>query len=574
MYNQRLINTFENSFYDKLLLSKYEYNNLYGIKLNRFNPNTISNCSLLVKLDALNNYIAKNVLETPQNLNRKAISEYRDFVFDLFSKKPMTSLDNLLFHDNVARNLFTVNQYNKIKEYKNAVVREIKVIYFKIKKNEKIDKNEHDKYLLFLISQLNEPSKNFQQLLDESFNIIINKFDKKSLLAKEFILKYVAQKATQDNNIPQVNVYISNDHLNGDIYENNTNGCSYGNTSVVTINRNIVINEKEQYPGISPLAKMMQTIVHETRHSAQAYKASLNILTFESFEYVRNLLFNKYMTEKEFNEYAANYKHSEIERDSNIYGWVFTSKILEKNAFNQSDSIKKLLSQGIYTEYSGALGYKTDGSTRKISEIYNVYYLDFIIKNHPNELKNYPILQYFYNFDGTRKNIIEMIHIENNITNTKNAINLNKLFNEYYSFDIKNGILKNTDIKNFSLEDQYLFVEKIISLLLKEIKNLSHTITILNKTNLKEFEKVNFYRIGKINYLLKFFQDYEDLILKLREIDINNNNVRAFGFSIDTTMQSLNSLQSKIIENNFLVETSIYNDLLNLGKKEFISKQL
>lgn len=567
IYNERLITIFQKKELDNLLANPLKYQKLKNMKLSRFNANYSVDCSMLVQLDALDNYIVQSLLENPSQINKNNIIEYRDYLYKLFLDKPMSMMDSILFQHPIAEKLFSTSQIESINQYKKKTVADIQNIYSKIMSKKPITKQEHDKYLIFLISQLENSSKNMQELLENSYTFMLQNLEHKSLLAKEFILKYTTLLAAKDNGLDHVNLYISNTHLDGSKYEQKTNGCCYGNTSIITINRDFVINEEEKFKGVDPIAKMMQTCSHETRHSAQAYQTQKNIFNYSSFEYTRNILFQKYMSSDQFNEYKTNYRHSEIESDSNIYGWKFTSKLLEKYAPQLSQNIDRTTSLSIVTDYSTALGNKTEGKKRRSKELYNVYYMDNIIRNYPTELQKYPLLQNIYNLDGTRKNMTVLLEIEKNNKDAK----LKKIFNEYYSYDIYQGLLNTIDLNQLDLKSQFNIIEKFNEILSNEIKDLSHTITILNKNNKIEFEHISEYKMQKISMLINFFNNHQELINKLGIIDFQNNNSRAFNIQLGFTQRHLENLQHKIMRTDYLKDTTIYETLKEMNNVNYIS---
>ena len=541
---------------------------LISEKMNRFNPNSPTRCSRLAKLDALDNYIVKCVLENPSKLNRNDIIKYRDYLFNLFKSHPLISLDNILFRKDIVTRLFSTDQIKEINDFKKQTSEFITNIEYKIDNGQQISKQEHDKYLIFLIAQINNDNQNSKDRIANEFGRLLQNPTNMSILEKEFMFKYVAHLVAKECNIPGVAVYISDDHFDG--RENSqVNGCSYGNTSIIIINRKNVIKELSSVKNIDPVIKMIQTIAHETRHSYQAYGAANNDNSYSSIEYIRNLLYSKYLSTQQFNEYHTNYASSEIENDSNKYGWTFTTKILEKYNPKLVSNINNTINLAIQTQYKQHLGNKTDGSIRKTKEIYNVHFMDEIIRLHPEELRNYPQLQAFYNLDGTKKDIISMMTNEENTKDNGVNSTINPIFSEYYLYSLDKGILDTLSLESLSQEQLFLLFDRLNHIIDDEVDYLSHTIDILYKGNVTVFEKVNKVRIERIQKLIDYYNKNTRLLNELCKIDLTATNRHMFGFSLDITYRKISGLQRKINKTEVLKETQIYQELTELSEVEY-----
>ncbi len=561
IYNERLINIYTSSFYNKLLNNSTEYKNLISERMSRFSPNSKARCSTLSRIDALDNYIAKCVLEHPEKLDPKAIVAYRDYVYSLFQKHPLIVTDSILFKKEIVTRLFSPTQATQIEEYKKNLTSRISIIATKISNKEQITKQEHDQFLMFLISQIDNHHPKMQTLRDNMFGLIMQKPENLSLLAKEFIFKYVASNVAKENNIPPVQVYISDDLIDGASNEK-VNGCSFGNSSVLMINREYAITEQQKNKDIDPVVKMIHTIAHETRHSKQAYEAANKIVSFSSIEYIRNELFGKYLSSS---EYRANYRHSEIERDSNLYGWTYTIKLLER--FNPSlvKNLNSAVTESIKHEYKSSFGNKRNSTQRKPKDIYNVHYLDKIIAEHPEELNNYPQLQLFYNPDGSKKDIMSIIATEERTNTTSQAnidtAHLHEIFDEYYFFALESDEITSIHINSLAKEQQFALIAKMSNLLSRELENLNRTIKMLSTQNKVEFENINRYRLKRISKLLKYFDANRQIVDELIKQDIALGNPHALGFTLSTCSNKYESIKKKIGEDESLKDTAIYDAL-------------
>lgn len=566
-YNERIIAGIDDNFFSDLLSNPSYYKQLMKEKLGRFNPNNPCRCSKISQLDKLENYIVKCVLENPNKLNRNDILGYRDYLYSLFVSEPFVVNESLLFKKNVLRLLFNDEQCEKIEEFKRSYNIQIKATATKISKKMPITKEEKNNLLGFLISNINDNRPSFNIMKQNMCSYLMQNPSNNSLLEKEFLLKFMASEVARENNIPPVEVYISDDSLSGDSHEK-ANGKSYHNTSIISINRKIACsrdedlqNQLQQYKNIVPLVKMIQTVAHETNHSKQSYEAANNKLTFSSIEAIRSSLFAKYLSK---DEYHTNYSDSEIERDSNIQGWLYTVKFLEKYNPSLVKSMDHSISASILTDYKASLGSKRNSKRTMLKYKYNVHYLDLIIKQHPQELQNYPQLLDFYNEDGSRKSFIELINSEEKNSTSKD-VRLNEVYNEYYLNMIDFGLL-DINLNTLKEEEQFKVVLRINDVLERELRNVSKSITLLSKTNINNFNSINNDRLERISKLLNFFHANKNTIDALIALDVRLHNIHALGFSLNVCNSIYENVKHKIKITEGLKETAIYDELLNVSE--------
>lgn len=579
-YNERIIAGIDDRFFSDLLSNPSNYRQLMKEKLGRFNPNNICRCSRISQLDKLENYIVKCILENPSKLNRNDILKYRDYLYGLFINDPFVVNESLLFKKNVLRLLFTDEQCARIKEFKDSYTIQIKHVATKISKGLPITKEEKNNLLGFLIGNINRNDYPFLVMKQNMVGYLMQNPHNNSILEKEFLLKFVGSEVAKEYNIPPVEIYISDDRLNTKSHDG-ANGTSYGNTSIISINRKTVLSKDEelqekfqQYKFTPPIVKLIQTVAHETNHSKQEYEVGKNIISYSSLESIRRTLFAKYLSK---DEYHTNYFDSEIETDSNIAGWLYTTKFLEKYNQNLVKSMDHSCSSAILESYRTSLGTKRNSKTTMLKDKYNVRYLDGIIKRNPQELQNYPQLLEFYNKDGSRKGFMDLIDSQEKNSNSKDS-RLDEIYNEYY-LDMLDSGLHNTDLNVLSTEQQFKTVLKMNDILQTELKNISRSITVLlgaksisrtvslpsNNTN-ENFDNVNKNRLDRISKLLDFFHNNQGKINELIALDVKLHNVHALGFLLSTSNRLYDNVKSKIQLTEGIIDTHIYGDLVILSE--------
>ncbi len=571
--NNRLIDTYPKTEYLNILKNeKYQY--YLNAKVNMSNTSYISNLKDMALNDAFENYIVDTIINHPQSLDRSLMSKYRDFLYQTFTHAPEIVFDSIIFSKEVVPLLFTTDQEQKITKYKNDTTQKCKEIYNKIKNKEHISSTENRLFLKFLIRQIGNENPNIKNLLDNCFSILLNRKGLNNLLAKEFILKYTGYLARRDLNLPPTEIYLANEDYNGHIYSNRNFGESYSNTSIISLNKSSIANNIT-FDNLPSIIKFMQTVSHETKHSSQYYRASINEISNESFSCIRDTLFSKYLSTQEYNEYKVNYAHNEIERDANEYGWYFVEKVLKKYSPTLKESIDKVVSANITTTYKESLANKVNDSKKRMpKEYFNSSEMDKIVVSHPDVLKKYPILAHLYNSNGTRKDFITMITTENNLSSSNQKGQIRDIFYDYYISDIKKGVLTNINVDTLPVPNQYDLFDKLSIIIQSEITKLKRSMDILTEQNIRSFEHINRDRVGRIQHILNYMNSKKVLINQLISLDVSSGNKRAFGFQISNIDLLLNSLKNRFKTNEDIKETDIYEDLMTLNGSDISGPHL
>ena len=564
-YDQRLISFYQIKYYQKLLAEE-SYLSLLRNRVSRFNNKNNIQAQDLASIDAFENYIVYMLHSNPNQLNPGYMAKYRDNMFRELEQNPNLIFDSIIFRRQTASLLFTPNQFAKIQEIKNQAINLSHTTYDKIMNNQQVSAVETEVFLRFLITQIENPNPQIQKVLDNMYSILLKNPNHKKLVAKEFILKYSAHLAAKKLSIPEPHVYLSDTNIKGETYKEKNYGESIGNSGIITLNRNLIDLEKPYSSEISGVFKFIQTISHEVKHSAQAFEVQQGTISFNAYEYIKFLLFSSHLSSQEFNEYKANYRHSEIESDANKFGWRFASDLLAKYAPDELERVKNQMdTKAIVTQYNEALANKTDGKKRLVKESYNTKFLNEIISKDPTLIQKYPLLSAIYNANGERKSLLELLESEQKISkNNHNSIEL--MFYEHFISAFHRNEFHQIIPETLQQEQQFLYFSKIIDLIISEITQLKRSIKIIAQSSEKEFTNVNKVRIERIKSLLGILNENQELITKLREIDLLEGNKRVFGMHYQYAPQFLQSLQKEINDNDLLKDSPIYQELLSIGE--------
>lgn len=504
---------------------------------------------------------------------------FRDSVYNLLLSKPEIYNRSMLVKEPICYNFFTKEQYEVINNTNIKMFSSIDKIYNALINDTPIT-----------VTQLKLMSLYFSNNLDDKrIDSVINKFisSKKELPyeAKELIIKEQSYKVSKDYNIPCPNVVISSTNIYGNKLDDNNFGVSYDDTSIIYINVNL-LTENNQYANFNNLEKAIQTVSHETRHAKQSLEAYNNIVSPSSMDFITSRLLMDYLSTEKFNEYNTNYRSNEIEMDANINGWVALEKWL--NTYKPDDYQKKTIasrSNAITTQYNNSVSNKVNDKNKKYErEIFNSKALDHIIKNNPKELDKNPQLKLFYNNDGTKKNLDELITSKvnaqkNGLSSTYSDI----VFNSHLTTAIKNGININLNGTNENKIDKYY---ELLNVGKSELKKINEGLEILNHfsglemLNIRDYKELDYKqmiylakvtnnnfkhlyeeRVSRITSINNFMKLHNDEINLLKAYDLKNNNKQGFGYAIDfyqdychRTVNKINKYKAKT-ENNELEET-------------------
>lgn len=190
----------------------------------------------------------------------------------------------------------------------------------------------------------------------------------------------------------------------------------------------------------SSLAMMTKTACHETRHSIQ-YHESRDKNTRSGFELAQMELFYKYLNTSDYDSYHDNYKYSGIEIDAEKHGHWDAGVIL--STFGRNDLAEEVRNDRIETtDTRGYYDYMKDSNGQNLpTDIYIVHRMNQIIEDHPEEINGYPVLNCFYNPDGSKKDFSTIMNKRMQV-----GIDDRGLYDNYINNGISEGRLSEINI--------------------------------------------------------------------------------------------------------------------------------
>lgn len=541
-FNGRLVNNYKEDELKALLSNPSRYRRIILDKFSRKDKD----CKLndLALLDALDNYIVKTLNSTPWVLNKQELTAYRDFLYSVHATNRSIVFDSILFRKGNIEKVFSDDQVKNLSITKRQAT---------INANNELKKlishpgqTASDLLIRFAETQIENDSDTVKNFVDNLFSYIMNNQDcNKGYYAREFMARYAAYSAVKDLKIPPVAVYLTNYDMRGDKISPGERGCSYGNSSVINVSRDYALDKVTKDTGLPNYMSIIHTVCHEVKHSSQAFHTSNGEFTLETFNYIKMQLFSNYLSNDKYDEYKTNYIHTEIESDSNYYGWRQTERILKKFCSNMINELTTVVSNSIVTTFQEETATKL-GNVRKqrmAKERFNVESLDSIMKAHPEILVKYPQLKQIYAPNGKRYSFMERLRLKGQ----SSIKNIDEIYRDFDVYDFQTGEVEKIDIDRLKTDEKFLFFTKIFDMTMNEIKSFNNSIKVFNyypdrsSFREKEFYFIGLSRIKRIVSLIELINANEKTIMKLDEINRRNGSPYIFMTSLDFVRSFLKS---------------------------------
>lgn len=570
-------------FLDKDVLNYFQDNDMakmYSEKNKIIRGEKPHNSRLELQIDIIENEIikilekdAKSRSDTEQKVLGYASKFYRQFYL-----KPFSLMTCKIFNTNVGAKLFSRDEVQKIDVYLKENRKNVKKIYDKYMNNEKLTVEEECLMFCFFTTRLGTKNDKIYNCQERLINKIISNNGNVHISGKEFLIKFITSEKCKKLKLPTAKVYISDkDFENRDI-KPSTLGLSFGNTGLVVINESFVkSNLQERYDLSKTLIEsttkmnlLIHTIHHELQHYKQSHNLENNIINIGSYNMLKNRIFREYLSDAKFNEYKTNYRYRETEREANIVGWRETAEFLKKYASKDKFREIKISSyNSVKTKFDKSYAVSTNktGYTA-IQNQYNMHYLIKIIKENPSYIKEYPMLNLFFDKNGNHVKIKDMIKVLTSISLNKNIDYKVKqdyydVYEEMLGFAFEITDLDKLNIDELSYEEQSNYFSLIADAYEKECRELKNMMDVYLSNNSKDFDVIAMSRIKKI----KKYYDY--LIKNQNKIDelSHKSNLRTFvnarKRSIDVDIASFRSRLKN--ENKYLQGTPLAHEILSLS---------
>ena len=570
-YNQNIINV-----YGEDRIKHYIVN---GVTLDY----TSTNESNIFLKNAIEHYILKYI-DAPHDSNE--LNAMRNYVINVANqfRKNNTIISNSIFFtkDNLEKIYGKAHWFEELKTVRSEFTKRAYSLYNKSLKEELTD--EERTILMAFFNTSKETENESIKLAMEEYAIRL--FAKNEIPSNteefRFIMNYASRYGlyvtnTKIDDFPEVYITAMTKKENdGSIVKNKTMG-GYYNHGQIFINANA---DRIYKPD---LLSYIKTVCHETQHALQDYKASQHPDSVVALEYAEWRLFRKYYNNSNDSIYKNNYKYVEIEIDAENQGYHRTEWIYGRLA--QSESIDERTRQELRnlrdinrarkTEYEKErpihyeYAVSIDGKPIR-KETFNVEQLNKIIKEHPEELENYPSLNKLYHEDGSLRSFEEMITSDIFVNQSESS----KMFEDYliYAIDKLNALeMFNFSILNkLPIEKQANFFKRIISLFDKETDKL------ISFTEDPELDKNSNIRENQIkaisNYHMKIAIKLSNFIDNnyyfIRQLSKEGEYISQVGYNATMYKNNLEAIIYKFEHN----QNSVFQETVDQNLDEFRKK--
>lgn len=304
-----------------------------------------------------------------------------------------------IFSNGYPAKLFDFNTLNKVKQLKNNIYNLILNLCDKFSKDP-TSLNPKQIDLLFTFLKKNIDNPNFTNFNHNMASIIINTDESKIRFSQRlFLVEYLNNWKCKSKNIEPAKVYVTNK----DLYDENENyGCSFGETGLVVICKDLVNNKRDKETiynkfFLNGLEMSIPVTLHELEHYYQASCKKNNAFNYENFIYSLRTMLTDYLSTKEYDEYKTNYSFMETEREANKNGWREFGTFCNKH--NSSNKIRNAATLAYRGQYYGNSFARKATSTGEVKEksLYNTAMIKEILEKHPDAISKYPIMRVFLN---------------------------------------------------------------------------------------------------------------------------------------------------------------------------------
>lgn len=423
--------------------------------------------------------------------------------YDDFITHPHLFLDSPLVKDGFLDRFMPKEFREKAKKFRSEYynVNSCSKIYEKLMKNYSLSDKEKNRLYAYLIKQIESGNPNYNNAINNCINKILssNKTIKElNDMELKFYCKFIAQKEGEYNEVyPDVHI-VSRKPTNG--------GFEMAGS--------IFINKDTEYT--KSLALVTQTVCHETRHAIQE-KLSKEKINKVSFEYARHELFVKYLMTEDYDVYHKNYRYSGIELDAEETGYANAAALL--SSFGRNDMAEEVRNQRREKfDRRHFYEYMLGKDKHMINaDDFIVGYLDEIIKNNPEEVKNYKALTAIYNEEGKRKPFTRII---GNLM--FQGIDDRGLYDNYVNYGIVRDELDRLDLQRAGKEncrklfDSLSYIYQTKSYMFNEYCNDTN----YSKNNLDiHVEKSTSYELDLLNKIISYVDKNMDIVLDSNDED-------------------------------------------------------
>lgn len=521
------------SLYNKNYIYSYNQKELLDILNGKtFYTLNITNLYERRKYITLQHFLIKYLEKHGKTKNIKELLKkyYSDFI-----QYPYLFADSPLLNQSFINRFISLKDRKQILKLKNSYYdpKENTHLSELVLSNNKLSNNQKNRLYAYLVTLLRSNDTKYNDILERHARLILNsnkKINELSEMETKFYCLYVAKHAGRDV-------------LNSDLHLINTDPKLYGSQlhNIIFINTN-ANNSKE-------LWEITKIIYHETRHAYQE-KQAYNKTSRVAFEMTRHILFSKYLNTKEFNLYKENYRYIDIELDAEGYALIYSEVFLK--TFDREDlsiKVNELKNATSYQRHFYEIMYNEKGIAIS-PDAFTVDYLDKIVKEHPEELKTYKVLQNLYNKDGSKKSLSNLIAHRIN-----ESLEDRGIYDNYINYEIVKNRLFEIDMINTKPEVNKKIFKSLGDIYIKKSELFKDycSDTKYKEMNEKQIRLTTLYELQIIYNILSFIDYNMNSLLEHREIPISSTSF-IYNFIYEFIDFNYDNMNNEVIKNDPLIK--------------------
>ncbi len=504
------------------------------------------------KRNAIEHYILKYFFNPHNSEESLAMKKYVAQIGKLVCLDPVHFTDSYLLTNKSIPYLYTKAQTDTLQESK---VKQSKMALNIFNQMSKKPLSKKDRSLLasFFTSIIMTKNEDLKQAEEEYFNYIL----KENNTANNEELKFVLTYASHHMLAPRLNYKV---YLTQFAFGNPNEEMGFCDNET----KHIYINLK---PGTT-LATYLQTVCHESMHAIQEYEARHNPDSISSLNWVKDELLIGHLSTSKYDYYTKNYRYSSKELEADKEGFKqakeFYHKINMPNMVQYLEIKEKIDEDWHLPQYEYA---NNEKDKVRIKEKFVVTNLNNIIKNNPQYLNDYPVLNHLYHKDGTAYDFDELMTSDTNDE-------LKQIYHDHLIYGIGLNQLKSLYINAFDKQKQTNIMKNLIYLwedekdIIQALINFEDAYENPSKNNMIKLERItsnyhftlftrltdylnhNFYKVKELipdmeeTLLKEINETLENLNQYLKTKGINPIFEKALKAKIDT----LNKVSSDNIE--------------------------
>jgi hypothetical protein len=403
-------------------------------------------------------------------------------------------------------------------------------------------------YLMeFLINKLGTSNVGLRNLQDNIATLLLNTQKDYGIYSRIFLVNYFMHKYSVEEKCDDLLLYVSDGNLvTGNVYGKDY-GITYGDSGIISLDYRFMNGplRYENNVGISRDTMMLQVLFKQLAIFRQNYElyhtTKVNKTTFNE---VKNILFDHYLSTPLLSEKILNIQHRESEVAAEVYGWENAYSCLNEYAPSRLKQLEISDTLSTVRSYEQSIGYQIDPNTnvQKPLELYNVQKLREIIKGHDGILANFPELSIFFTPDGNLKSLNELVSVYTNI-----ALNNGKyleydvdldVFNEFFiSQFMERGISSYRQVND--INELVGWFSILITLFYEQCDKLKQMYLLRDNINMKD---------------LKIYLDYHEKLFKNIKFYLENNS---------STIRKLSNNEASMSFANFPLDEQALNRTFN-----------